>query len=213
MVYRIVPSAIDSSVHCSSTSSGWLMRAALCLWSEHDYEVAQLDEIPTVETTKLMYFPANAKAGFGDALLLRCMPTSGEPWIGVFAREHSSGLLALYSCPSRTHFLVVAGGRGYLCNAEDPRRSSEVPCYPIAGVHVAAEAGLLLLNDFTTVTALGRDGVAWKTGRISWDGITFDRVDAMEAEGRASDPTGPARRFVIDLGTGGYQGGSGPAGL
>ena len=188
------------------------MRATVCLWSDHDYEVHQLDELPTVVTMQVVHFPVSAKIGFGDALMLHCTPVRGDEWIGVFARNHVTGLLALFSCASPDHFLVVADGRGYFCDAEKPRNSLELPCYPIVGVDVAADAELLLVNDSTLVMALGHDGITWTSGRISWDGITFDRIDATRAEGHASDPTGPPRRFVIELSTGAHEGGSNPNG-
>jgi hypothetical protein len=184
------------------------MRATVCLWSDHDYEVHQLDELPAVAAMQVVMFPVSAKIGLGDALMLHCTPVRGDEWIGVFARNHLTGLLALFSCASRDHFLVVADGRGYFCNAEKPQDSSELPCYPIVGVDVAADAELLLVNDSTLVMALGHDGITWTSGRISWDGITFDRIDATRAEGLASDPTGPPRQFVIELSTGEHQGGS-----
>jgi hypothetical protein len=188
------------------------MRATFCLWSDHEYDLRQIDELPGVETNQIMYFPVSGKTGFGDALLLHCTPMRGDAWIGVFARKHVTGLLAVFSCPSQDHFLVVADGRGYLCNAADPQRSSELACYPIVGVDVAADARLLLLNNSMEVAALGRDGITWTSGRISWDGITFDRIDATRAEGHASDPTGPSKRFVLELSTGAHEGGSNPNG-
>lgn len=88
--------------------------------------------------------------------------------------------------PSPRHLLVVCGGRGYRCNAEDGTalRGGEgiVQVIPCPG------AGLLLCVTSFDIEAIGSDGPIWRTRRIALDGMRGVRLDAGALVGLASTP-------------------------
>ncbi len=67
---------------------------------------------------------------------------------------------------------AVAGGYAYVAEVETPERCVQIGLKPVVRVIEAVEAGLLVFVGFQTLVGWGADGVAWETGRLSWEGIT-----------------------------------------
>jgi len=115
------------------------------------------------------------KPSGGGAYLLTCALGFKDPAMprGVFG------------CPDADGICVVAGGYAYLADANHPERVKLLAMKPVVQILPAVSDGLLLFVGFQSILAWGREGKAWETGRLSWEGV---RV------------TGAANGFLIGLG-------------
>ena len=68
------------------------------------------------------------------------------------------------------------GGYAYLIDTSDPLRSTHIGLKPVAEVRVFAEFGLLVFVGFHSMVDWGRDGLAWETKRLSWEGLKLGEV-------------------------------------
>jgi hypothetical protein len=76
---------------------------------------------------------------------------------------------------------------------------------------VLSQQGLLLFAGFTSITALGSSGIAWTTGRLTWEGLTISSIDGDKLLGHGWDaPADKEVPFEVDLKTGKHTGGARP---
>ena len=136
----------------------------------------------------------------GGSFLVQCALGFSDPTMpsGVFG------------CPKATEMCAVAGGYAYVAEVG---RAGAVMCADRAETGGAAslravKAGVLVFVGFQNLVAWGVDGLAWETGRLSWEGVTVSGWDARELRGMGWDLMADVEReFVVDLGTGGHTGG------
>lgn len=112
----------------------------------------------------------------------------------------------IYATPSPYVVAVIARGDAYFINVRAPERWWTLEDSPIVAVRSAADSGLLVLATPWRVLAVGTDGVAWRTPRLSIDGISLGEPADDVLHGNA-DPQDEAVDFVIDLRTGHHRGG------
>ena len=172
----------------------------------HDFAFEVIDEVSTPDA--VWYFPGNTTRGGKDGLMVKVDALSR--WIGVFAfgRSSPSGLSAVCSCPHRGRLLVVSRGQGTYVDVNSPSESQQVPLDPVMQVCPVPDPGLLVLADFTNLAAYGSNGLAWRTTRVSWDGIEAVRLNEKEQlVGQAWDaPSGKFVEFEVELSTGHCRG-------
>lgn len=112
------------------------------------------------------------------------------------------------ACPNRGELCVLAGGYAYLAHATRPEQVTLLAMKPVVSVYPATEAALLLFIGFQTVLAWGRDGFAWESRRLSWEGVRLDMVDGSSATGFGWDLLADREvGFRLDLKTGTHTGG------
>ena len=129
-------------------------------------------------------FLATCALGFKD----RAMPT------GVFA------------CPNPREMCAVAGGYAYIIDTSAPEWCEFLKMRPVGEVRSAE--GLLLFVGFHTILAWGRDGVAWETAKLSWEGVRVSAIDEGFVRGIGWDvKTDKEVEFEVDLKTGAHVGG------
>ncbi len=109
----------------------------------------------------------------------------------------------LWSMPHPDWLCVVSGGYAYLIDVSCPQRFTMLPYRPVLDVVPLIDANLLLFVGHHAILAWGRDGKAWETDRLSWEGITLGRVEAGILHGVGWDMiTDKDVPFAIDLATG-----------
>ncbi len=120
----------------------------------------------------------------------------------------------VWSCPSPDHMLAVAGGYAYRIDTRQPEESQLLEQRPVTALLASPAHGLVLLAGFHDVLALGAEGVRWRTGRLSWEGVTLGLVQGDILHGTGWDMFTDAEvPFGIDLLTGRHTGGGyGPGG-
>jgi hypothetical protein len=114
----------------------------------------------------------------------------------------------VFACPNPSELCAVAGGYAYVLDTAAPERSTHIPLKPVAEVFPLAAQGLLLFVGFHALVAWGREGLAWQTARLSWEGIRITRAEGNELLGFGWNLMADKEvEFTIDLRTGAHTGG------
>lgn len=145
-------------------------------------------------------------------ILLRTRP-GAAPVMATFALGFAEPSLpfGIWNCPNPNQLCAVAGGYAYIVRADAPEEWLQVPYRPVVNVHTATEAGLLLFEGFHKLWALGPDGQAWETARLSWEGLRVARIVGENLEGYGWDlQTDREVPFAVDLKSGRHSGGVDP---
>lgn len=140
----------------------------------HEYEVAQLTELPPgPSTVPVVYLPKN-RTHNTDGVMVSVSPNTGEPWIGVFAFGFDlgpRGASGIFTSPDPYSICVVANGSGYVTDSRRPSSCVKIPCGPILEVRSVAHADLLVFLEFHLDRSLGPTGA-----RLEEQGPLFGRI-------------------------------------
>jgi len=173
-----------------------------------------LKEAPMIAPARQFTYPLQI-AGEEDALArgaLRLLvhPAKGGTFLATCALGFTSAAVptGLFACPNPDEFCAVAGGYAYIVDTNQPKRCTQLPLKPVAEVCVAVEAGLLLFAGFHKIMAWGSQGLAWETGRLSWEGVQLGEIVGHTLHGSGWNmPTDKEIAFAVDLRTGEHTGG------
>lgn len=179
-----------------------------------NYEVRVLDSAPPVHPVeKLYHYPVELEEGDRNGVYVRVVPPQGPAWTGFFVQGFDSNqvLSAICSCPDADSLCVIAGGYAYVVKANDPQQWFHIEQRPVVELLVLARQHLILFAGFTSITALGREGVAWTTERLSWEGVRIAGAEGDILRGMGWDaPKDTEVPFEVDLKTGSHTGGARP---
>lgn len=153
-------------------------------------------------------FSATGQGTQREGLVVRFLASTGS-WIGNFQRGHTS-LDQVFAHPDGLHVVVVAGGTAYVVDADTRSLVAHFGAQ-IEYVLSVPACGLVLLGDGLCFEALGSDGMAWHSRRISWDGMRNVSLAGLVVRGEAYAPDGPDGTwspFEMDALTGAVRGGS-----
>ena len=178
-----------------------------------DWSAAVLKGAPLIAPARQYVWPMRI-AGEEDALargaLNVMVRAGGESYLVTAALGFKDPTMpsGVFACPSPEEICVIAGGYAYLAKAAEPDRVTMLSMKPVVAVIEAEEAGLLLFVGFQTVLGWGVDGLAWETGRMSWDGLRITGVEGGTLIGFGWDLMKDVEvGFAVDLKTGGHTGG------
>ena len=146
-------------------------------------------------------------------LLLEVTAESGESWIGRFRAGYydPNAITAVCALPDPTKLCVVCAGQAYIVPVSDPGEWEDGAVFPVMDVRAAPERDMVLLADFIRIAAYTREGLAWRSARLSFDGLRITDITDAEVRGCGwSAPEGKEVEFRVDLATGAHQGGASP---
>ncbi len=181
-----------------------------------NYDVTPLDAAPPIHpVAKLHHYPLELEEGDRSGAYMIIVPrkAGGKAWYGFFALGFDSDQVvnAVCSCPDPDSLCAVVGGYAYVVAAPDPARWFRIEQRPVVDLRADPESGLLLFAGFTTITALGREGLRWTTERLSWEGVTITGIGGGKLQGRGWDALSDQEvPFEVDLLTGKHTGGARP---
>jgi hypothetical protein len=147
---------------------------------------------------RVMVHPASPGNSGGGSFLATCALGFADPRMptGIFA------------CPNPREMCAVAGGYAYVIDTSAPERSAQIPLKPVVEVVSLVEQGLLVFVGFHAMAAWGREGLAWQTARLSWEGIRVAGVEGDVLRGVGWNlMTDREIEFSVDLRTGAHIGG------
>ena len=191
----------------------------------HDWRAEVLARPPLIAPARQFTYPRQI-AGEEDALargalLLQVNPAGAGETGGTFLATCALGFTdpsmptGIYACPNPRELCAVAGGYAYIIDTAAPERSTHISLKPVAEVLVLATHGLLIFVGFHAMAAWGREGLAWQTGRLSWEGIRIVGVGVRaDTNGTAAlhgfgwnMPSDKEVEFAVDLRSGAHTGG------
>ena len=179
-----------------------------------NYQIKILEAAPPIHPLeRLHHYPVELEEGDRSGAYVRVTPQEGPGWSGFFALgfESDQVVSALASCPDPDSFCVVVGGYAYVVKASDPTQWFRVEQRPVVDLRALAAQGILLFTGFAAMTAVDRAGVAWTTGRLSWEGISITAISGHALRGVGWDAlVDKDVPFEVDLQTGKHSGGARP---
>ena len=158
--------------------------------------------------------PGEEDALARGALQLMVHPSSGGPFLATFALGFNAPNLprGAFACPKPDELCAVAGGYAYVVDTAQPTRFTLLDIRPVVQVLPAPEHGLLLFAGHHNVAAWGREGLAWQSARLSWEGLRITGIVSGSLTGFGWDlQTDRELPFCIDLASGAHTGGAFPA--
>jgi hypothetical protein len=180
----------------------------------HDWSADILKTPPLIAPARQFTYPQQI-AGEEDALArgalqLMVSPTRGGTFLATCALgfKDPSMPTGIFSCPNPQEICAMAGGYGYLIDTTRPERCTLLSLKPVVEVRTLLAQGLLLFAGFHSIAAWGRDGLAWESARLSWEGIRITGLEGNTLHGMGWNlMTDREVAFSVDLLTGQHQGG------
>ena len=178
------------------------------------WKVEILKAAPLIAPVRAYTWP-QAIAGEEDALArgalqMMVRPRAGGAYLVTAALgfRDPSMPTGIFACPDPDWICAVAGGYAYLASTLEPEGVTLLDMKPVVSVLPVPEAGLLVFVGFQTMLAWGADGLAWETGRLSWEGIRDIHVTVDVIRGHGWDLIRDKEcEFLIDIRTGAHTGG------
>jgi hypothetical protein len=179
-----------------------------------NFDVKVLTSPPPVHPVEMFYhYPVELEEGDRSGVYVRVAPVNGPAWFGFFASGFDSPQVmnAVCSCPSPESVCVVAGGYAYMVKIKNPQQWFRVEQRPVVELRTVTEPQLILFEGFTSITAVGPEGVAWTTERLSWEGLRVMQIRGNLLYGFGWDALKDKEvPFEVDLLTGKHTGGARP---
>jgi hypothetical protein len=186
------------------------MTAKIDLAFPHSWHAEVLRERPLILPSRHFTYPRDAEEIERGALEVLIRPEmagrdSGAPFLATFALGYADPIApsGLWSCPDADDLCAVAGGYAYIVNTRDPEQFSQIEFRPVLHIEPLRGHNLLLFAGSYALLAWGEGGLAWKTGRLSSEGLRIAgiRGDALHGFGwdLMADREVP---FAIDLRSG-----------
>lgn len=144
------------------------------------------------------------------ALQLLVRPASGGTFLATCALGFTDPAMpsGIFGCPRPEELCAVAGGYAYVVDTAHPEHCTHVPLKPVVEVRALPEQELLLFVGFHAIVAWGIQGMAWESGRLSWEGVRITGVEGSTLHGLGWNLlTDKETAFSVDLLTGQHQGG------
>lgn len=179
---------------------------------DRSWRAEVLRHAPLIAPARQFVYPMQI-AGEEDALArgalqMMVSPARGGAYLLMCALGFSDPAMptGVFACPNKDEMCAVAGGYAYFADTTAPERCTLHPMKPVVALHATED--LLLLVGFHTMAAWGRDGLAWETARLSWEGLRIIEVGAQEVSGFGWDlATDKEVPFTVELATGKHVGG------
>lgn len=171
----------------------------------HEYFVTPDVELSSRADDRLFEFSPGDGAAVRTSCLVGVMPESASGWTGRFAGDYDEppAISAVVSSPHPRKVFVVCSGRGYLVDADRPKRFGLVACFPICSIRTMGRIGQVVFGNFTDIVAYGRNGVLWQTTGLVSDDLNIVAVnDEMLTVDGLDAATGQRMRLSVDVRTG-----------
>jgi hypothetical protein len=109
----------------------------------------------------------------------------------------------LWSCPSPEEICAVSGGYAYVISTTNPERFTMIAYRPVLEIRPLPALGLLLFIGHHSILAWGPSGQAWKSEKLSSEGLTLEAIDGPILHGLGWDLISDKEiAFALDLKTG-----------
>lgn len=170
-----------------------------------NWSVEVLTARPLISPARQFVYPKQAEEVERGALELLVRPATG----GVFLATCALGFAdqaaptGVWACPHPDWMCAVAGGYAYLIDTLTPESFQQLAYRPVLEVRALPENELLLFKSHHSLLAWGRDGIAWRTPQLSWEGVEIVSIHGNVLHGKGWDlMTDQDVDFSVNLQTG-----------
>ena len=152
-------------------------------------------------------FPASGYGAHREGVVVEFVDNNGNVWVGNFQPGLGS-YTAVFDTFGKDRPVIIAGGGGYVVDVPS-RKAVEEFGGAIEWCLELREGAWLVLADRTNFEARNREGVVWRSDRVSWDGMRDLTHCDGKVHGYAYSPLDDNyKSFDLDLSTGRFRGGS-----
>lgn len=167
---------------------------------------------PLILPSRNFAYPAQVEEVERGALEVLVQPANGAtPFLATCALGFvGPGVpTGIWACPNPSWICVAAGGYVYLIDTRDPKQWEQVEYRPVTEIRPLPDHQLLIFAGFHSLLAWGREGKAWQTARLSWDGVRITGIRGHTLHGLGWEmQTDQELAFAVDLQSGEHQGGA-----
>ena len=192
-------------MHEEKDSGNSMSAPQLHLDFAHDWQAEILERRPLIAPSRQFVYPQQVEEVERGALEVLVRPPANPPFLGTFALGFADSVVpsGVWSCPDPAWFCAVAGGYAYMVDGAHPERWTQIAYRPVLLVRALLQQRLLLFAGHHSLLAWGRDGKAWETARLSWEGVKILDVNGSLLTGLGWDLMADREfEFQIDLRTG-----------
>ncbi|MDB4993805.1 MAG: hypothetical protein JWM74_1237 [Myxococcaceae bacterium] len=134
---------------------------------------------------------------------------SGQKWVGNFQVGGYDKSAVLTVLGRRDHAMIIAEGQAYVV---DPETRALVRAFggQITDVVCVPDRETMIFGNGLWFECVGREGLRWRTRRISWDGMMAVSLEGERLHGNALDLDNSWSPFDVNIDTGEVTGGSYP---
>ena len=144
-----------------------------------------------------------------EGFVVEFVSPDGASWVGNFAKGWMNGQSVIHSELGSAAIVVVAGGTGYVVDANEKRLVREIAEGEIQCVWFVAEIHAVIVSNGLWLEAFNAHQIIWRSRRFSWDGIRHVVRSGVAMTGESFDPlSNDWVAFRIDLSSGEVEGGS-----
>jgi hypothetical protein len=181
------------------------MTARVDLAFSHAWQAEILRERPLILPPRHFTYPREAEEVERGALEILIRPEPGGPFLATFALGFADPVApsGLWSCPAPGDLCAVAGGYAYIVDTRAPQRFTQLDFRPVFHIEPLPAHNLLLFAGSYALLAWGPAGLAWKSARLSSEGLRITAIEGDNLHGFGWDLVADREvPFTINLRTG-----------
>jgi hypothetical protein len=173
----------------------------------HLWQAEILTARPMIVPPRHFVYPREAEEVERGALevLVRPAAASAQAFLATCALGFRDPAVptGLWSAPKPEEICAVSGGYAYLIDTTTPERFTMIEYRPVLEVRTVVEADLILFVGHHSILAWGCKGQAWRSEKLSDEGVTIRAIEGAVLRGLGWDMmTDKETPFALDLKTG-----------
>jgi hypothetical protein len=137
---------------------------------------------PLILPPRHFVYPREAEEVERGALEVLIRPESSEvqPFLATCALgfRDPAAPTGLWSAPNPQEICAVSGGYAFLIDTTAPQRFTMIPFRPVLEIRPLPANDLLLFVGHHAILAWGAQGEAWRTEKLSDEGVTITTIDS-----------------------------------
>ncbi|MDE3187856.1 MAG: hypothetical protein KGM96_10070 [Acidobacteriota bacterium] len=171
----------------------------------HRWQAEVLAARPLILPPRHFVYPAEAEEVERGALEVMVRPADAQPFLATCALgfRDAAAPTGLWSAPNPDELCAVSGGYAYVFDTKRPERFTMIEYRPVLQALPAPAQGLLLFVGHHAILAWGAQGEAWRTAKLSDEGVTVTDIEGGVLRGLGWNMiTDKETPFALDLRTG-----------
>jgi hypothetical protein len=137
---------------------------------------------PLILPPRHFVYPREAEEVERGALEVLIRPESSEvqPFLATCALgfRDPAAPTGLWSAPNPQEICAVSGGYAFLIDTTAPQRFTMIPFRPVLEIRPLPANDLLLFVGHHAILAWGAQGEAWRTEKLSDEGVTITTIES-----------------------------------
>jgi hypothetical protein len=143
-------------------------------------------------------FPEFTFDAVGNCVWVKFTDINFDEWIGIFGVGNGGPSKVLLNDNLGMAF-VLSGGQGYWVNLNERTLLGKTRSNYLQDGIWPSGLEFAVVSDYTNIFFLSVAGIIWDSGRISWDGISFERGTANLVTGHLNDLSDVGRKYKLHI--------------